>query len=120
MNPIQPTFGGGPRDGFVTKLNDTGSGLVYSTYLGGDSIDRALSIVLDAAGNQYVNGFTDSTDFPTTPGAFQENPPGGGDTFVTKLNQPGIRSSTRPTSEGPATSSFQSREESSMPLGMPT
>ncbi|MGH8866028.1 MAG: SBBP repeat-containing protein, partial [Burkholderiales bacterium] len=50
--------------------------LVYSTYLGGSGLDLALGIAVDAAGNAYVAGLTDSANFPTTPGAFQ---PTGGD-----------------------------------------
>src|SRR3989442_1243037 len=77
---------GGDFDSFVTKLNPTGSALVYSTYLGGASLDDGLGIALDAAGNAYVTGLTSSSNFPTTLGAFQPNVlGGGGDTFVTKL-----------------------------------
>jgi hypothetical protein len=66
---FQPTYGGGGP--FLTVLNPSGSALVYSTYLGGIGSGNALSIALDAAGNAYVTGFTESTNFPTTPGAFQ-------------------------------------------------
>jgi len=55
--------GGG--DVFVTKLNPAGSGLVYSTYLGGSGEDRGLGLAVDAAGSVYVTGFA-STGFPTT------------------------------------------------------
>src|SRR5712691_3292520 len=86
---FQTTFGGG-ADAFVTKLNPAGNGLVYSTYLGGSFTDRGLGIAVDAAGNAYVTGFTDSTNFPTTPGAFQTTFGGGfSDAFVTKLNPTG-------------------------------
>src|ERR1039457_599709 len=64
MNPLQRVNGGG-YDAFVAKINPTGSDLVYSTYLGGNSFDRGYSIALDSAGNAYVTGETDSTDFPT-------------------------------------------------------
>jgi uncharacterized repeat protein (TIGR01451 family) len=55
---------------FVTKLNATGTGLVYSTYLGsgtggGEVGDVARGIVVDGSGNAYVTGYTDSADFPT-------------------------------------------------------
>jgi hypothetical protein len=75
--------------GFVTKLSATGSALVYSTYLGGTvgNGDTALGIAVDAASSAYVTGITFDTDFPTTPGAFQTSPGGGG--FVTKLNPSG-------------------------------
>jgi len=88
---VQPTFGAF-RNAFVTKLNPTGSALVYSTYLGGSSNangDAAEGIAVDAAGNAYVTGEADSTDFPTTPGAFQPTFGGNADAFVTKLNATG-------------------------------
>jgi hypothetical protein len=86
---FQPAFGGGCCDGFVTKLNPTGSGLVYSTYLGGSAYDEGGGIAVDNAGNAYVAGRTASTNFPTTPGAFQAGLSGGFDAFVTKLNPTG-------------------------------
>jgi hypothetical protein len=52
-------------DAFVTKLNPTGTALVYSTYLGGNNLDGASAIAIDAAGNAYVTGWTQSTNFPT-------------------------------------------------------
>jgi hypothetical protein len=78
-------------DAFVTKLNTTGSALVYSTYLGGASdIDDALAIAVDAAGSAYVTGETASSDFPTTPGTFRTTRNvGAPDAFVTKLNPAG-------------------------------
>jgi len=78
-----------PMDAFVTKLNSAGSGLVYSTFLGGVDIDDALGIAVDSAGNAYVTGVTSSHDFPTTPGAFSRTSGGGNDAFVTKLNATG-------------------------------
>jgi hypothetical protein len=77
MNPLQGTFGGGPADAFVTKLNAAGSGLVYSTYVGGLNNDQGAGIATDAAGNAYVTGDTNSANFPTTPGAFQPTFGGG-------------------------------------------
>jgi hypothetical protein len=59
---------------------------VYATYLGGSNFDNALGIAVDVAGNAYVTGSTQSTDFPTTTGAFQTTNAGGGDAFVTVLN----------------------------------
>ena len=63
----------GFSDAFVTKLNPTGSALVYSTYLGGTGTDAATGgiAVNRATGEAYVAGYTDSTDFPFTAGAFQ-------------------------------------------------
>ena len=59
--------------GFVTKLNASGSALVYSTYLGGKGSDGISSIALDSDGNVYATGGTTSPDFPVTDGAFQPN-----------------------------------------------
>jgi len=73
-------------DAFVTKVNPTGTGLVYSTYLGGNADDEGFAIAVDVAGNAYVTGRTNSPNFPTTLGAFQTTFAGGGDAFVTKLN----------------------------------
>ena len=72
----QTTLAGG-SDAFVTKLNATGSGLVYSTYLGGSGSDLGQGIAVDGAGSAYVTGDTTSTDFPTTAGAAQTTPAGG-------------------------------------------
>jgi len=91
---FQPVFGGGIDDVFITKLDPTGSVLVYSTYLGGASTDFGNDIAVDANGNAYVTGDTFSRDFPTTVGAFQSSYQGTnagshGDAFVTKLNSTG-------------------------------
>ena len=86
MNPFQATSGGG-FDAYVTKLNAAGSGLVYSTLLGGGGFERVTDIVVDASGNAYLTGITGSTDFPTV-GSIQAYG-GGGDAFVTKLNTAG-------------------------------
>jgi hypothetical protein len=86
---IQSTFGG-IYDAFVTKINPTGTALVYSTYLGGTSSDLGLGIAVDAAGNAYVTGTTDSSGFPGTAGSpIQSTFRGGGDAFVTKINTTG-------------------------------
>jgi hypothetical protein len=87
---FQTAFGGGPSDAFVTKLNATGTALVYSTYLGGSARDQAYGIAVDGAGNAYVTGYTESTDFPTTEGAFQTVYGGGvRDAFVAQLSADG-------------------------------
>src|SRR5258706_829084 len=83
---FQPVFGGGPVDAFVMKLNADGSALVYSTYLGGSNVEVGGGIAVDTGGNAYVTGGTDSTNFPTTPEAFQTDPGSG---FVTKLDPTG-------------------------------
>ena len=76
-------------DGFVTKLSPDGSGLVYSTFLGGTDLDDPDGIALDEAGNAYVTGMTVSGDFPTTTGVVQTTNNGGQDAFLTKLNAEG-------------------------------
>jgi hypothetical protein len=62
---------------FVAKLNAAGSALVYSSRFGGTNFEQATSIAIDTSGNAYAGGYTYSTDFPTTVGAFQETYPGG-------------------------------------------
>ena len=86
---ICPRCGIDQYDAFVTKLNATGSGLVYSTFLGGFDLDDAIGIAVDAAGNAYVTGETWSLNFPTTPGAFDTTRNGAFDAFLTKLNASG-------------------------------
>jgi hypothetical protein len=86
---FQENFGGGDDDSFVTKLDPAGATLIYSTYLGGTASERSAAIAVDAAANAYVVGHTDSTDFPTTPAAFQRTLSGGVDVFVTKINPTG-------------------------------
>jgi hypothetical protein len=89
---FQTFYGGGTySDAFVTKLNPNGTAVVYSTYLGGNEGDDGFGIAVDAGGSAFVVGGTVSTNFPTTPGAFQTAFAGGtyGDFFVTKLNPAG-------------------------------
>src|SRR5204862_281286 len=83
------TTSGGSTDAFVTKLNPAGLAVAYSTYLGGRGFDHGLGFAVDASGSAYATGFTDSADFPTTPGAFDTTSNGCGDAFVTKLNAAG-------------------------------
>jgi hypothetical protein len=71
-------------DAFATKLNDSGSALVYSTFFGGTDVDEGGSITV-RDGNAYVTGDTESADFPTTAGAFDTTFNGAVDAFVTKL-----------------------------------
>jgi len=89
LGAFQPSPHGGIAHAFVTKVNPTGTGLVYSTYLGGSGIDLGNGIAVDVAGNAYVTGFAGSTDFPTTPGAFQTARASSSDAFVTKVNPTG-------------------------------
>jgi Beta-propeller repeat len=96
---VQSTFGGGsatfeevPVDAFATKLNPSGSRLVYSTYLGGSGDDVGNGVVLDHGGNAHYTGLSESPDFPTTPGTLKPaygTPPPELNGFVTKLNAAG-------------------------------
>jgi hypothetical protein len=74
---------------FITKMSPDGSALVYSTYLGGSRNDYSDGIAVDSAGDAYIAGVTDSSDFPTTPGAFQTNLVGPDDAFVAEINPAG-------------------------------
>ncbi|HSN73556.1 MAG TPA: SBBP repeat-containing protein, partial [Anaerolineae bacterium] len=104
---FDPTYAGGTcglpgspypcSDAFVAKLNAAGSGLDYATFLGGSNEDAGADIAVDAMGRAYVTGGTRSSDFPTTPGAFDPTFGGGvcgpnlpcSDAFVTRLNATG-------------------------------
>jgi Beta-propeller repeat/Cep192 domain 4/Abnormal spindle-like microcephaly-assoc'd, ASPM-SPD-2-Hydin len=72
-------------DAFVTEISADGTSQVYSTYLGGSSSDAGAGIAVDASGEAFVTGNTNSTDFPTTAGSRQTVNAGGVDAFVTKL-----------------------------------
>ena len=87
LNAFQGTYAGVNGDISVTKLNPAGSAILYSTYLGGSESEGAAGIALDANGNVYLAGHTESTDFPTV------NPiqamKGPIDAFIAKLNSTG-------------------------------
>lgn len=76
---------------FITKLTPDGSGVEYSTLLGGEGYDEGYGVAVDAAGNAYVSGATGSPDFPTSANAFQRALSGGvyDDAFVVKLKPNG-------------------------------
>jgi hypothetical protein len=88
----------GSSDAFVSKLNPSGSSLLYSTYLGGSGVDQGSAIAVTSAGLAFVTGFTQSSDFPThnpiqpTLGLTSNNLCGTlpcADIFVTQLNAAG-------------------------------
>ncbi len=79
------------QDVFVTKWDPKGGQLLYSTFLGGSINETATGIAVDAAGNAYVAGFTNSANFPLTPGAFQSTLAGTQNAFVTKLSPDGSK-----------------------------
>jgi hypothetical protein len=85
-----PNIGAYPTEAFVSKLNPSGSGLVFSTYLGGDGADLGDGIAVDPSGNVYVTGYTHSLNFPTNhPIAKGTKLAGGNDGFVTKIGPAG-------------------------------
>ncbi|HLY63813.1 MAG TPA: SBBP repeat-containing protein [Terriglobia bacterium] len=90
QNAFQSANRGG-ADAFITSLNATGNGLIFSTYFGGSGVDRAFGMALDATGDIYIAGDSASTDFPTTTNAFQANNHGQGDAFICKFT-PGASS----------------------------
>jgi hypothetical protein len=90
--PGNGILGGGAgtsTDAFVTKVNATGAGIIYSTYLGGESTDVGRAIYVDLSNDVYVAGSTESSGFPTTSGAFDTSYGGLGDAFVTKITESG-------------------------------
>ncbi|MGA3028881.1 MAG: SBBP repeat-containing protein [Bryobacteraceae bacterium] len=87
-SPYQAKFQGGASDAFVTKLTPAGTGLVYSTYLGGSDPDQGTGIAVDGSGSAYVTGWTGSGDFPTQ-SPFQATLKGSDNVFLTKLTPAG-------------------------------
>ena len=84
INPPQSA----QTDAFLTKLGPTGA-IVYSTYLGGNAGDGGAAVAVDASGSAYVVGGTQSSNFPTTPGAYQQPQAGTWGAFVTKFKPDG-------------------------------
>ena len=76
----------GSYDIFILKLNQNGSKLLYSTFIGGGNRDVCYAITLDSQRNIYITGYTLSLDFPTTPNAYDASL-NNGDIFILKLNQ---------------------------------
>lgn len=79
----------GVREVFVTKLNPGGTAILYSTLLGGATQEQGQDIVVDGTGQATITGWTNSSDFPTTSGAYDETFNGEFDVFVTRLNAAG-------------------------------
>ncbi len=85
-----------PSNVFITKMNAAGSAIAYSTFIGGTEAELGAAIAVDAQGNAYVAGVTNSTDYPTTAGAFRQTVPPASPSstdksncFITKLNAAG-------------------------------
>ena len=96
-NPYQQFKGGDnsgistDSDAFVTRINAAGSGLIYSTYLGGSADERGQAIAVGPNGNLYAAGVTLSDNFPTTSNAYSQTGVGSSDVFVTKLRDLGAQ-----------------------------
>lgn len=86
---FQEAYGGGVSDAFVCKLTADGSDLSWSTFLGGGQYDWGHDLVLDAAGNPVLTGYTGSSLFPVTDGACDTTNDGNWDVFITKLTSGG-------------------------------
>jgi Beta-propeller repeat len=88
VNGFQTTRGG-LQEAYVLKLNSSGTGIVFSTFLGGKGDDRGFSIALDAANNSYVTGITSSTNFPTANPIQRSHAGGFADGFIAKIGAAG-------------------------------
>ncbi len=77
---------GNSDDAFVARLNPAGSSLTYASFLGGRLGDAGGAIATDHAGNAFITGWTNSTDFPITPNSFDQSYNGNTDAFTVKLN----------------------------------
>jgi len=102
---IQPSRAGTNTDAFISVLNPTGTGLIYSSYLGGTAAvtggDEAFGIALDSAGDVWLVGQTDSSDFPVKPGAISiTHGAGNFDGFVVKIGDALSLTAVIPTSGG--------------------
>ncbi len=86
LGAYQSNLAGGGLDCFISKFSNDLTTLLASTFLGGSGMETECSIALDEEGNIYVGGYTDSPDFPTTPGAYDEVHNGAYDIFVSKLS----------------------------------
>jgi hypothetical protein len=100
----QATYGGGPADAFLVLLSRDGSRLKFGSYLGGSGGDGSVGAGswLDGKGNWFVPGFTTSTDFPVTLGAFQTANAGGFDLIL-------VRSPSTSATKGPGSGRRRSR-----------
>ena len=83
LNPLQAL--NGTANAFVSKMNPSGTTLVYSTYIGGSNIDEATAIAVDSSGSAYITGASSSIDFPVTPGVLQTSLKGAYNAFASKL-----------------------------------
>ena len=99
---LGPTYAGN-TDGFVFKLDLATNTLEYATYLGGSDDDRPTGLSADGPQGAVVTGYTQSADFPTTPGALAPSPLGGVDGFAVQVTPTGDALHGQPTSAAAAT-----------------
>ncbi len=83
------TYNGGVRDAFVARINQTGSNLDFSTYLGGGDDDYGYDLGIDADGNSFISGYTYSGNFPLSASTFDATWNGNRDAFFSKLSPKG-------------------------------
>jgi hypothetical protein len=83
------SYNGGNSDAIETKINNNGTALIFSTFLGGSSWDFASAIKLDNNGNSYIDGFTTSSNFPISLNAYDNTYNNNSDAFVAKLDPNG-------------------------------
>lgn len=94
--PVKPDSDPIFSNAFITKINTQKAGnasLIYSTYLGGSSFDGGFGIAIDKSDNAYITGYTWSSNFPTTPKAYQTCAPDTNtiNTFVSKISSNGSK-----------------------------
>jgi hypothetical protein len=93
LGAYDETFNGdipNDTDALVMRLSPSGDNLIWSTFLGSASVAEGRGLALDTQGNPVITGMTNGDDFPTTPGAFQEDFAGGSsDAFLSKLSADG-------------------------------
>jgi len=108
---------GGDGDGYIAHINPTlgANALLYATFLGGNGIDEATSLVLDPNGHVIVSGYTLSPNFPVSANAFQKTYGGNTDAFITVLDPVGTSQLVYSTYFGGsgADSAFDLKEDSS-------
>ena len=90
VNAFKPQFGGGLRDGFLTKITPSGT-IGFSTFLGGSGDEQIYDVAIDADGNIIVTGYTSSQNFPTVNALYKIFRGGTDDIFITKFNSEGSR-----------------------------
>ena len=90
VGAYQTVYGGGARDISISKFTPNGTGLVYSTYLGGNSEDFPHSLIVNSNDELLIFGTTSSVNFPVTGGAYDNTHNGSYDIFVAKLSSNGM------------------------------